>query len=189
MPVSDNDVVERFQLHEPLLRAYITSQLPKRLRSLVDPEDILQETYSDAWHRIGDYRGGSMSAWLKSVARNKIIDRVRAQGAQKRGGDFNRMRVATAQSSSGVALPAKDLTPSGVVSDAEMKAYVQSCISELSPRYQKAIAHRFLEQKSVEEVANEMEISAKAAQMLLQRAIAQLRTRLRQNSSDFRGSR
>lgn len=185
MTVSESHLVEEFRRHESFLRAFIARQVPNRVQSQIDPEDVLQETYSDAWLHASEFSGdGSMLAWLKSIAQRNLIDRLRAVNAKKRGGDIRNWRVGTGahSSSSGVAVAAMLPSPSSIVAGAEAQAFVESCIQDLSPRYRKVLTLRFFEHKSVDEVAAAMEVSNKATHMLIQRAIAQLRSRILINS-------
>jgi len=47
-----------------------------------DAEDVLQETYTTVWHKAGLYdpERASPITWLVMIARNKAIDRARADG-------------------------------------------------------------------------------------------------------------
>jgi RNA polymerase sigma-70 factor (ECF subfamily) len=56
------------------------------LRETADAEEILQETFVDAWRRAGEYSAsrGSVEAWLITIARSRAIDRIRNRGARLR---------------------------------------------------------------------------------------------------------
>lgn len=49
-----------------------------------DAEDVLQETYTTVWHKAGLYdpERASPITWLVMIARNKAIDRARADGTE-----------------------------------------------------------------------------------------------------------
>jgi len=49
-----------------------------------DAEDVLQETYTTVWHKAGLYdpERASPITWLVMIARNKAIDRARADGGE-----------------------------------------------------------------------------------------------------------
>jgi len=60
--------------------------LLRMLRETGDAEEILQETFVDAWRRAGEYSAsrGSVEAWLITIARSRAIDRIRNRGARLR---------------------------------------------------------------------------------------------------------
>ena len=60
--------------------------LLRMLRETADAEEILQETFVDAWRRAGEYSAsrGSVEAWLITIARSRAIDRIRNRGARLR---------------------------------------------------------------------------------------------------------
>src|SRR5678816_4759281 len=60
--------------------------LLRMLRETADAEEILQETFVDAWRRAGEYAAsrGSVEAWLITIARSRAIDRIRNRGARLR---------------------------------------------------------------------------------------------------------
>ena len=60
--------------------------LLRMLRETADAEEVLQETFVDAWKRAGEYAPsrGSVEAWLITIARSRAIDRIRHRGARLR---------------------------------------------------------------------------------------------------------
>jgi len=60
--------------------------LLRMLRETADAEEVLQETFVDAWRRAREYAAsrGSVEAWLITIARSRAIDRIRNRGARLR---------------------------------------------------------------------------------------------------------
>jgi len=60
--------------------------LLRMLRETADAEEILQETFVEAWKRAAEYSPsrGSVEAWLITIARSRAIDRIRHRGARLR---------------------------------------------------------------------------------------------------------
>ncbi len=56
------------------------------LRDPYEAEDVVQDTFVEVWKRAPQYeraRGGA-AAWVLTIARNRAIDRLRAQGSSSR---------------------------------------------------------------------------------------------------------
>lgn len=69
---------------EVLYRRYVRSVFGLALRRLRDrprAEDAVQETFAAVWRSAGSYRPerGAAAPWLYAVARNAIVDRLRAR--------------------------------------------------------------------------------------------------------------
>ena len=78
--VADRD----YEAFEQLYHRYVRSVFGLALRRLRDrqrAEDAVQETFSAVWRSAGSYRPdrGPAAPWLYAVARNAIIDRLRAR--------------------------------------------------------------------------------------------------------------
>ena len=70
---------------EALYDRYARPMFALALRRLGDPgraEDAVQETFASVWRAAGSYRPdrGAAASWLYAVARNAIVDRMRARG-------------------------------------------------------------------------------------------------------------
>ena len=73
-------VAELYDRHSRL----VFSVLRRILRSQSDAEDVLQETFARVWTRADTYDAslGSPATWLTRIARNRAVDRLRAQRAR-----------------------------------------------------------------------------------------------------------
>ncbi len=71
---------------EHLLRPHRRRLLGYLVRASGDPalaEDLLQETLLRAWKALADYRSrGRLVAWLFTIARSVVVDRVRRRDAR-----------------------------------------------------------------------------------------------------------
>jgi len=73
---------ELYRRHSSRLHALLL----RMLRETADAEEVLQETFVDAWKRAREYAAsrGSVEAWLITIARSRAIDRLRNRGARLR---------------------------------------------------------------------------------------------------------
>jgi RNA polymerase sigma-70 factor (ECF subfamily) len=77
----DSALAALYDRHSRLLYSLIV----RILRSPLDAEDVLQETFVRVWTRAETYdpRLGSPVAWLVRIARNRAIDRRRAMNVRE----------------------------------------------------------------------------------------------------------
>lgn len=80
MPLTDAEQARWFALevqpHEPALRAYLVSRFPQ----LVDPDDVIQETYVRVLRENAAGRLRHARAFMFTAARNVAVDFFRRQG-------------------------------------------------------------------------------------------------------------
>ena len=145
---------------EPFLDLYerafreVYSYVASRLSDRGAAEDVTQEVFEmGARHFV---RGVDVDvAWLKTVARNKLIDHWRARARDDRN---------LALVSSVAPPPAADATKPA---DAERVAQV---LADLNPTYRAALVLRHLDGLSVPEVAGLLDRSVEGAEQVLSRA-------------------
>ena len=171
--------------HTSVLTRFAASRLPKSVRDVVDPEDIVQQTFAQAFRSISRYRqqeGASFLSWLTGIAENKIMDTVKGLQREKRGGNRQRVRHVATESRS-VAdlvnlLSTGSHTPSRSVAGHEAVGAIQNAIAELPEEYRRAVQLRLLECKSLEETAQLMNRGPRAVQGLIDRAKKKMRAAL-----------
>lgn len=78
--VADRDRAAFEQLYHRYVRSVFGLAL-RRLRDRQRAEDAVQETFSAVWRSAGSYKPerGPAAPWLYAVARNAIVDRMRAK--------------------------------------------------------------------------------------------------------------
>src|SRR5690349_15544417 len=75
--------------HYGPLAARLDKRIPAQMRSLIAPEDILQEVFAEVFQTVAGFKPGSPDAfykWLATIADHRLLDAVRAHRAAKRGG-------------------------------------------------------------------------------------------------------
>jgi RNA polymerase sigma-70 factor, ECF subfamily len=130
--------------------SYVASRLSDRSAA----EDVTQEVFVMGARHVA--RGGDVDvAWLKTVARNKLIDHWRARARQER-------KLALAHS-----VEPPPIVDDSVPDDAERVTLV---LADLNPTYRAALVLRHLDGLSVPEVAVLLDRTVEATEQVLTRA-------------------
>lgn len=130
-----------------------------------EAEELAQDTFAEIWTSLKRYRGGSLRAWILTIARRLAWKAFREQATVMR--DENPEDVDTFAD----AGP----TLEELVSMKQQLEKLRQLIAMLSPRYQEVLYLYYLEELSTEEIAQMMELPASTTRTRLQRARDQLR--------------
>lgn len=164
---------------EPTLRAGISIQAPYR-RDL-EPDDLLQVTYVEAFLRIASLRERSeagVRAWLRRMLDTNLKDGIRGLERAKRPDPRRRVTRDGAGGSARTLLGrlvGPTGSPSGVVSLREEAARLRSALGRLPADYRRVIEEVDLAERSVPEVAAELGRSPGAVHMIRRRGHDRLR--------------
>jgi RNA polymerase sigma-70 factor (ECF subfamily) len=169
------------ELHATQLRFWIhAGRIPIELRSLLSEDDVLQETYVDAFlgfERFHDSGSGSFGAWLQRIAVSNLLDVIRELKAEKRGGRARRLSDANLHESwinlTGIVV-AKLGTPSAEAQRQELIKAVKAAVECLPDESRQVITLYDLEQCSGADVAALCGCSPGAMFMRRKRAIEKL---------------
>ncbi len=123
-------------------------------------EDLTAETFANAADRFAAGRGTEVTAaWLMTVARRRLVDHWRRAASQR-----NRWERFGRQT-----LRLLEVEPSGADSHDEDER-VLAALSALPERQRGALTMRYIDEMSVSEVADSLELTYQAAESLLARA-------------------
>lgn len=138
--------------HQRRLHGFIRALVPE----LADVDDLFQQTSAVLWRRFDDYRTGSnFAAWAMQVARNQVRD-YRKTHLRRRGVFSDDLFDALADK----------IAAASEVADARQEA-LATCLRELPPDGQRLIEMRYVEDRSVEQLAHELRRSEKTVYRLL----------------------
>lgn len=181
----DQDALQRLIVeYHATLRAVVDREFDSTVRRHLDPDDILQEAYTSAFRTVstGQFDGaGAFYKWLETIALNALKNRRRGLKALKR--DVARevhcsVEAATSYPDLIHRLATSDTTPSRRVARNEAAAAVLSSLARLSDDQRDVIRLRYLEGKSVAEVASRLGKTEAAVHGLCRRGIRALRESL-----------
>lgn len=173
-----------FQLCRSYLALVARAQVESWLRTKVDASDLVQETLLEAHRDFHRFQGESEQewlAWLRRILNHNAADFVRQyRGTEKRQVWREKRFAAPADSRpGGVAEPAAATpTPSQEFFRLDRELRVAAALTQLPADYQEVIMLRNLERLSFNEVAERMQRSRPAAQMLWMRAVKRLQESL-----------
>lgn len=142
-----------------------------------EAEDIAQEAFIRAYINIDSYDlNRKFSTWLYRIATNLTIDRVRKRkpdyylDAEVKGADGLNMYSQ---------LESDNLLPEEEVENLELKSYIHQEISELPPKYRSIIILRYLEEFSLQEISDILDIPLGTVKTRVHRGREALRKKLR----------
>jgi len=189
----DRRAMERLLLeHYDRLEMRIAAQLPQSLQSLVQVEDILQETFVQAIQSMSQCQATSaesFTAWLDTIANNRVLDTIRLFTSLKRGGGRKRVRRNSRLDSSLAdavnLLYDSGSTPGRKAECREVITRMNSAIDNLPTDQRDAIRLRYLQGVSVNETARMVDRSPNAIRGLLHRAKRRLREIMESSSRWF----
>jgi len=171
-------------VHRLRLRRMVSVRLHPLLRGRIDPSDVIQEAYLEAWSRLAEYlREAKMPffLWLRFLAGQKLITLHRQHlGVQMRDPAVEvSLYRGTLPEASSAALAGQllghDTRPSEAAVRAEMKIRLQEALNSMDPTDREVLALRHFEQLSRGESARLLGISEAAVSKRYFRALKRLK--------------
>lgn len=163
-------------------------------QSVLEPADVMQVTYIEAFLRIGQFdasRADAFAPWLRRIAENNLRDAIRGLQAQKRPQPAARVALTAGADSQDVLLAELGVTtttPSRHATREERSSRLKAALDALPDDYGQVVRLYDLECLPIAEVAERMGRSAGAVHMLRARAHDRLRPLLGTESAWFGSS-
>jgi len=142
-----------------------------------DAEDVLQETFLKAYSHLDDFQGNSkFYTWLVRIAVNEALMKLRKRRSDKTvpldepidtGEDVVAREIAV-----------WDENPEDTYSQQELGRILDEAVQSLKPAYRTVFVLRDIEEMSIEETAEALNLSISAVKSRLLRARLQLRDKL-----------
>ncbi len=138
----------------------------RRVGDRAETEDLTSEVFHHALANLGrfEWRGIPFAAWLFRIAANLIADRWQRNGREQIVDEPEQIETAQARGAG--------------FEEVERRATLFRLVSTLPAEQQRVVVLRFVEQKSIKEVAREIRKSEGAVKQLQFRALSSLRARM-----------
>jgi RNA polymerase sigma-70 factor (ECF subfamily) len=135
------------------------------LRDEVLSENMVQQTFINAYERLGQYRFGDLGRWLKAIARNLVKEELRRSSRESARMQHYRVYLAALSEDDDVA----------DARDRRLEQAVAACRESLAPGAGRAMELHYDQALSLAEVAATIGRSITATRQLLFRARGAIR--------------
>lgn len=158
---------ELYEIHFERVYAFVV----RRVRLRQDAEDLTAEVFRQALQNLPrfEWRGVPFAAWLLRIAANAMADRWQ--------------RVAREQGE-----PPPEPPDEAAAKDIERRALLYQLVDALPADQRQVVVARFVEQKSIRAIAQELGRSEGAVKQLQFRALQSLRARVHPTSKPHRAA-
>lgn len=164
------DLVERYESRIFRVAQNIT-------QNVEDAEDVLQETFLKAFEHLNEFQGNSkFYTWITRIAVNESLMKLRKRKWDKTV--WLDEPVATGDDLVTREIAVWENNPEDRYSREELREILGKAINALPPSYRSVFVLRDMEEMSIEETAEALDLSIPAVKSRLLRARLQLRDKL-----------
>ncbi|MBL0424454.1 RNA polymerase sigma factor [Ramlibacter alkalitolerans] len=151
------------------------------LRDAADAEDAVQDAYLAAYQAMGTFRGeASLATWLSRVVVNQCLARMRRQA--RRDNIIPMVSMGGPDEQEAPVMPADEKdTPDRALLRAELRAVLERKLDELPESFRTVFVLRSVEELSVEETAQTLNLPEATVRSRHFRARSMLRESLAQD--------
>lgn len=180
----DNEAFgELLMLSRDRLTKAVRFRMDRRLSGRVDAVDVVQDAYVEATERLEEFRSQEVAffVWIRFLTMQRLTTLHRRHlGAQARDAArevsiFSGAMPEATSADLAARLLGRMTTPSQVVSRMEMKARLETALSDMDATDREVLALRYFEQLSNRETAEVLSINESAASNRYVRALKRLR--------------
>jgi RNA polymerase sigma-70 factor (ECF subfamily) len=146
------------------------------LRSRDEAEEVLQDVFVQVWNRADTYKAelGAPLQWLVRIARNRAIDRLRA----------NNVRLRTVELP---PLPASADGPEARAAQSEQQRVLARALEGLRAEERELLEHAYFLGLTQSELAERFNLPLGTVKTRIRTALSTLRRALQQTMADARG--
>ena len=194
--LSDEDakrmVSEMFEEYKDRLLRMIDVRLQPELKSRVDSNDILQESFMEAYRQLKtgvSAPKGSPLVWLRLIVSQQIVANYRKHCQTQKRNVALEMSISGGRpqadmTSTSIFLVGKLTSPSLAARRHELAIKIRECLTQLSETDREILSLRHFEQLTNRETAEELNVSPNAASVMYMRALKKFRVILEREKLD-----
>src|SRR5439155_17339105 len=163
----------------------VYAYVARRVRDRAATEDLTSEVFHKALASLPRFKwtGAPFAAWLLRIAANMIADRAK-RVAREGNVPFNESEPSLTLGLVPHRASRPPQTQQTDLEDAERRALVLRLVDELVDDQHRVLVMRFAEEKSIREIAGELDRSEGAVKQLQFRALESLREKLTRASDE-----
>ncbi len=186
MPAATMNDSDEFEPFRGYLQVLAESQLHSRLKSKVDPADVVQQTMLQAYQAREQFRGTSdaeRAAWLRSILSNVLFGMAREFSRQRRDITREQSLQAVEQSSLHLAnlLVAASSSPSAALHRHERANQLAQAMLVLTSDQRQAIMLKYWHGQTLAQIAEELGKTTEAVAGLIFRGMQKLKAELKED--------
>lgn len=187
----DRELVERAlegdeSAYQALVEKYeraLYHHIRKTVRNEQVVEDLVQESFIKAFEALDTYSPEyAFSTWLYRIAKNHAIDFLRKRKLRTRSID---KPIRTKEGEMDYQVPDTTYRPDQHIVDDQRKELIQEAIDSLPPKYYRVIVLRHQQEKSYQEIADELDLPLGTVKAHIFRARERLNKYLRDKRGTF----
>ena len=137
-------------------RNALTRHIQRMVRQQGEVDDLVQECFIKAFSALKSYSADyAFSTWLYKIATNHTIDFLRKKKLSTMSID---RPIQTKDGEVEYELPDTSYRPDKHIVEDERRLLIQDAINQLPPKYNRVIVMRHQQEKSYEEIAQELDL-------------------------------
>jgi RNA polymerase sigma-70 factor (ECF subfamily) len=180
-PAVEEELLARARCRdEGAVRAIIRAnnrRLFRLARSIVkddsEAEDVVQESYFRAFTRLGAFRGeSSLSTWLTRIVINEALGRLRRR---RKTVDWESIEATHASEAQIIPFPSSQPDPERTMAQNQIHHILERAIDALPEPFRVVLVARLVEEMSIEETAELLDLRPETVKTRLHRARLLLR--------------
>jgi RNA polymerase sigma-70 factor, ECF subfamily len=148
------------------------------VRNDAEAEDVVQEAYVKAYAALDDFRGAaSLATWLTRIVINEALGRLRRQRETE---ELDVLDRGGAEMARVIAMPGVTVVPDPeqALARAEVRRVLERAVDQLPDQFRLVFILRDVEEMSIEETAQQLNVRAETVKTRLHRARRLLRQAL-----------
>jgi RNA polymerase sigma-70 factor (ECF subfamily) len=177
---------ELLACYRPQLRRMVAVRMDSRLKSRLDPSDVVQIVLAEAALKMVSFRNPpeQFYSWLRQLAWDELARlhrdhiQTKKRSVSREEDDWKNRLVDESVMQLAEHLATQQLGPGSQLVRKELRARVQSALEHLGPQDREVLVLRFLEQLDTSDTAAALGISESAVKSRQFRAIERLGTLL-----------